>query len=277
MSIRLKFVKEYKKFCDKYPGFRKLSRKFMYSLFAYLVRATHWKFMNYGYDEPAGTWMHPSLNEDDEDNRYSIQLYHHLAVNVSLDKKKVLEVGCGRGGGASYLGRYFNPYKIVGLDYCGKAISFCKKNYKENNLSFVRGDAESLPFDDHSFDLVFNVESSHCYGSFTRFVQQVARVLNPGGYFLITDFREPEKIEGFIDSLKDSGLNLISNRDISDNVLSALDSHNEKKLMIISKNVPPWLRGLMREFAGVQGSNLYKKFRSDKMKYLSIVLQKQPV
>ena len=140
MGIRLKFVQIYKNVCDRYPGFRKLSRKFMYSLFAYMVRANHWKFMNYGYDEPAGVWPHPSLHEDDEDNRYSIQLYHHLAINVRIDKKRVLEVGCGRGGGASYLGRYFSPVKIVGLDYCGKAISFCKKNYKEKNLSFVRGE-----------------------------------------------------------------------------------------------------------------------------------------
>lgn len=53
---------------------------------------------------------------------------------------------------------------------------------------------------DTEFDLIINVESSHCYGNFKvndlkiplilqKFVQGVDKLLKPGGIFAITDFR----------------------------------------------------------------------------------------
>ena len=43
----------------------------------------------------------------------------------------------------------------------------------------MHGDAESLPFADRSFDAVINVEASHAYPHFPRFLAEVARVLRP--------------------------------------------------------------------------------------------------
>ena len=57
-------------------------------------------------------------------------------------------------------------------------------------LSYVQADAENLPFDDASFDVVINVESSHCYPHIDRFLSEVRRVLAPGGCFGIVDFRK---------------------------------------------------------------------------------------
>ena len=51
----------------------------------------------------------------------------------------------------------------------------CKWYADQDNLSFVEGNAENLPFDDESFDLVYNVESSHCYGDMGAFIEQVHR------------------------------------------------------------------------------------------------------
>jgi ubiquinone/menaquinone biosynthesis C-methylase UbiE len=45
----------------------------------------------------------------------------------------------------------------------------------------VQGDAQNLPFPDQSFDAVINVEASHIYPEFERFVGEVARVLPPEG------------------------------------------------------------------------------------------------
>ena len=42
--------------------------------------------------------------------------------------------------------------------------------------------------------MVINVESSHCYGNFPKFVDEVYKVLKPGGIFAITDFRSTEEI-----------------------------------------------------------------------------------
>jgi fatty-acid O-methyltransferase len=56
-------------------------------------------------------------------------------------------------------------------------------------LDFVQGDAQNLHFPDQSFDAVINVEGSHIYPNFERFLGEVARVLRPGGHFLYADFR----------------------------------------------------------------------------------------
>lgn len=49
------------------------------------------------------------LDAADERNRYCIQLYHRTAAQADLSGRRVLEVGCGNGGGASYLTRTMRP------------------------------------------------------------------------------------------------------------------------------------------------------------------------
>ena len=47
-----------------------------------------------------------------------------------------------------------------------------------------------LPFDNESFDVLYNVESSHCYSDMEDSSMKLYRVLKPGGYFAWTDFRD---------------------------------------------------------------------------------------
>ena len=56
--------------------------------------------MNYGY---ASQNMTLELEKEDELERYPIQLYHYVASHSNVENKTVLEVGSGRGGGASYI------------------------------------------------------------------------------------------------------------------------------------------------------------------------------
>ncbi len=109
-------------------------------------------FMNYGYSSKS---IKIELDKEDVPNRYSIQLYHHTATGVDVKGKDILEVGCGRGGGLSYVNRYLSPKNVTGVDLNKKAIQFCNKHYKGTNNSFVQADAQKLPFADNSFDVVF--------------------------------------------------------------------------------------------------------------------------
>ena len=129
------------------------------------------------------------LAASDEPNRFCIQLYHRTATQVDLSGKRVLEVSCGHGGGASYLVRTLRPASYTGLDLNPAGVDFCRKRHKLPGLDFVQGNAEDLPFADQSFDAVINVEASHHYPRFPRFLAEVARVLRPGGHFLYADFR----------------------------------------------------------------------------------------
>jgi fatty-acid O-methyltransferase len=122
--------------------------------------------LNFGYEEDPP--MALPLEAADEPNRYWIQLYHRTATQADLTGKRVLEVGCGHGGGASYLMRTLHPASYTGLDLNPDGIAFCKKRHNVPGLDFVQGDAENLPFPDQSFDLVVNIESSPASLDFSR-------------------------------------------------------------------------------------------------------------
>ena len=81
-------------------------------------------FMNYGYSKNN---QKVELKKEDENNRYSIQLYNHTIAGIDIKEKNILEVGCGRGGGLSYINRYLSPNNVTGIDLNKKAVDFCKK------------------------------------------------------------------------------------------------------------------------------------------------------
>lgn len=237
-------------------------------------KKSDWRFMNYGYSSLNADDAPLSLEPADEPDRFSIQLYHHVAGRVVLEGCDVLEVGCGRGGGASFVKRYLRPKHMTGVDFSAKAVRFCTDNHRVEGLSFVQGDAESLPFDDASFDAVINVESSHCYGSMPAFLRQVKRVLRPGGHFLFADLRSTVDRDRLHQNILDTGLTVLEQEDITANVLQALRLDSERKLALIEKSAPKYLLGTVRRFAATEGSETYNDFHDGTNVYLRYLLRK---
>jgi SAM-dependent methyltransferase len=170
-------------------------------------------FLNWAYEEDPP--MALPLEASDEPNRYCIQLYHRTATQADLSGKRLLEVGCGHGGGASYLMRALHPASYTGLDLNPAGIAFCRKRHNLAGLEFVQGDAENLPFPDQSFDAVINIESSHCYPQFPRFLAEVARALCPGGHFLYADLRPRDGIAAWEAALANAPMRMLSQSEIN--------------------------------------------------------------
>lgn len=241
-----------------------------YEYLSRMDRGANMLFMNYGFadlDTDAGP---VSLHPEDEPNRYCIQMYRHVVGDVDLRGLDVLEVGSGRGGGASYMARYLKSRSVIGLDVTGSAIRFCNRHYRVPGLSFLQGDAQSLLFDDASFDAVVNVESSHCYPSMERFLHETHRVLRPDGWFLFADHRPRGWVETLRTQLCQAKFAIRREQRITPNVLRALDLNNERKRRLIEQNVPRILQGFFSEFAAMQGTRgVYAKFASGDKQYLS--------
>jgi len=230
--------------------------------------------MNYGY-APLDTGEHPLVLEpDDEVNQYSIQLYDRVAGAVPLQGREVLEVGCGRGGGSSFAKRYHHPKQLTGVDYSAKAVRLCQESHAIDGLSFVHGDAEDLPFDDESFDAVINVESSHCYGSMPAFLREVHRILRPGGHFLFADLRAAEDRDRLHSQLLETGMTVLEEQGISSNVLEAMRRDSQRKLALIQRSVNKGLVATFRQFAAIEGSDVFKGFRDGALFYCCYTLQK---
>ena len=246
---------------------------FVYSYASRLDKDAEAIFLNYGY---ADNNLKLELRKEDDKNRYCIQLYNHIVNSLPVELKglNVLEVGSGRGGGASYLARYFNPGSITGLDLCRKAVKFCTEHYAVKGMSFVCGNAVNLPFPDNSLDVVIGVESSHGYPNIKRFFFEVDRVLKRGGYFLLADFRKKNSIALLREQLRGSGLKTVKEEIITPNIIKALDLDSERRKKLIERLVPKLLHKPSMALAGVKGTVVYESFVSGKKEYLNFVLQK---
>lgn len=201
-------------------------------------------FLNYGYEEDPP--MDLPLDAADETYRRCINLYHRTATQVDIAGKDVLEVGCGHGGGASYLVRYLHPASYTGLDLNPEGIAFCRKRHPLAGLEFVQGDAENLPFPEKSFDIVVNVESSHCYPNFPQFLTEVARVLRPGGHFLYTDCRVTRSVAEWERALADAPLTMLARVDIEPEIARGMERTLDQSIAVIDRTVPKLLRGFAR-------------------------------
>lgn len=242
-------------------------------MYAYLARHADddLLFMNWAYEEDPP--MAVPLEPRDEPHRYPIQLYHAVATQSDeLTGKRVLEVGCGQGGGASYLSRTFKPASYVGLDLNTAGIEFCRRRHHLPALEFIQGHAEHLPFPAESFDAVINVESSHFYPHFDRFLREVTRVLRPGGTFRYADVRQWYGCDQWEADLSAAGMRIVSGREINTEVLRGIELNTAQWQTVWDRLAPGFVR-----FVGqspTKGSPLYRDLESGKQSYRMYCLVK---
>ena len=246
--------------------------KLWYPFLTRRLRGQDVLFLNYAFetDPPMGI----PLAAEDEPDRACIQLYHHVGMQVNFHNKEVLEVSCGHGGGASYLTRAQKPATYTGLDLNHTGIKFCNFRHQVKGLQFVQGDAQNLPFRENSFDVLINVEASHCYPDFPLFLAEVARVLKPGGYFLYADFRFADDFAKWETALEQAPLILEQARDISADVLRGMECNSDRSVALLEKKLPKFLHGLGRDFAGVKGSRVYNALLTGGLSYRSYCFRK---
>lgn len=260
---------------DKSPLLRRLLWRWWYGRLAKKFTQPSWTFMNYGYEPEPGAAVLPLAAEHEAD-RLCIQLYEQVLAGVELEGKDVVEVGAGRGGGASYLARTHRPGKYIGIDFSKSAVMLCRRTHGNvANLEFVTGDAEKLPLEDASCDVVINVESSHCYGDVDKFFGEVVRVLRPAGHFAFADFRtevERDEIAASLAALP--GCRVLESVDITERVVAALASDDARKRQLIEEIITPRLRQLFGEFAGLSGGRMFTNLQEREMVYHRFLLQK---
>jgi ubiquinone/menaquinone biosynthesis C-methylase UbiE len=245
-----------------------------YETLAKRVSTPDWAFMNYGYAAAPVEVDPPPLTSGDERDRLCIQLYLHAIDHCDLRGRDVLEVGSGRGGGASYISRYLQPRSMTGMDFSQEAVDLCNRHRLGPGLAFVCGDAQSMPFPALSFDAVVNIESSHCYESMDTFLSEVYRVLRPGGRFFFADLRSTDGVATLREQFNASGLTVEKATDITTNVLTALQLDNARKLELIDALIPRMFHRPFRAFAGIAGTRNYAGLESGKLHYLSARLAK---
>jgi ubiquinone/menaquinone biosynthesis C-methylase UbiE len=110
------------------------------------------------------------------------------------------------GGGHTALAIARTAGSVIASDFTLTMLHTARKfitSQGMENVTYALADAEALPFADHSFDIVTTRIAPHHFPNPRAYVHEVARVLEPGGRFLLEDSVVPEGEAGaFLDRLE---------------------------------------------------------------------------
>jgi ubiquinone/menaquinone biosynthesis C-methylase UbiE len=120
------------------------------------------------------------------DLRYKINPMHGISkalLNIISENKskRILEVGCGTGHWLNELN--LHCIDKFGIDSSNEMLKGAKK--RNNKFNLILADANSLPFVNGKFDLIYCVNSIHHFGNKREFIQNSSRILNPNGILAV--------------------------------------------------------------------------------------------
>lgn len=134
---------------------------------------------------------------------------HDMLFSIMPDKQdRVLEVAAG----TCACGRSFSPLvqSVVCLDATAPMLQIGKQEAEKqhlDNMMFVKGYAEELPFLDNSFSIVFSRLAFHHFTDINKAFSEMVRVLKPNGKLILIDMEAADEAlrntEDEIETLRD--------------------------------------------------------------------------
>ena len=107
---------------------------------------------------------------------------------MDIENKNVLDLGCGIGFWIEQLSKQ-KPKKITACDLTENALNLSKKRCEFlsiNNVEFIQGNAEELPFKDNEFDFINCQGVIHHTPNTKKALKEIYRCLKPNGQFSIS-------------------------------------------------------------------------------------------
>jgi ubiquinone/menaquinone biosynthesis C-methylase UbiE len=129
-----------------------------------------------------------------------------IAELVAQDSSPyVLDAGCGAGHTAIKVAPHSR--QVVAFDLSAQMLQQVERLASERGLTNVQtrqGDVENLPFEDATFDVVTSRYSAHHWPNPGRALTEIARVLKPGGRFILSDIVASEQptLDTFLQALE---------------------------------------------------------------------------
>lgn len=109
---------------------------------------------------------------------------YHLAKQYA-NGKDVLEIACGSGTGLGYMAE--EAKSMMGGDIDGDLVNIASDSYAgDSKVKVQKIDAQDLPYEDESYDLVLLFEALYYIPDVSKFIAEVKRVIRPGGVLIIT-------------------------------------------------------------------------------------------
>lgn len=106
-------------------------------------------------------------------------------IRASSETSTIIDVGCGTGFFVKSLSVAFPYTQVCGVDLAKGMLDFAK-THNDEKIAWVCADAEFLPFRDNSADIIFSNLAMQWCEDVNQFLNEVKRVLKPGGIALLS-------------------------------------------------------------------------------------------
>ena len=154
-------------------------------------------------------WAEAGRGEEMEQHHISIT-EQTLALMGLKHGERVLDLGCGAGWATRLLAQLVagggeRPGQVVGLDVSDEMVRRARGASTQcDNVLFVVGSAQQIPWEENFFDKVLSVESFYYYGDQDGALDELFRVLAPKGelFILINLYRDNHYSLRWVEELK---------------------------------------------------------------------------
>lgn len=113
-----------------------------------------------------------------------------------IKPQHILDVATGTADLAIMAAKMLKPQKITGIDIAQQMLNVGSTKIKEQGLdqmiTLQRADSEQLPFNDNNFDAVTVAFGVRNFENLEKGLQEIYRVLKPGGRAVILEFSNPQ-------------------------------------------------------------------------------------
>lgn len=129
----------------------------------------------------------------------------------SVAPERIADIGCGGGRNAGELLKKYPGSKVTAVDYSElsveKAIEYNKEAIEAGRCTVEQGDVSNLTLDEGAYDLATAFETIYFWPGLEKCFSEVAKVLKPGGFFMICNESDgldatSLKFEKIIDGMK---------------------------------------------------------------------------
>lgn len=130
-------------------------------------------------------WAQAGRGDEMEDHHSDITDQTISLMDLKANDR-VLDLGCGTGWASRRIARTVTAGEVVGLDVADEMLRRAEATSRDfKNVRFVWGSAEQVPSEDGAFTKILSVESFYYYADQGKALDELRRVLAPGGRLFI--------------------------------------------------------------------------------------------
>lgn len=164
------------------------------------------------------------------------KMIHLLKEHIPVPCPKVIEFGCGTGNYSRLLLQTLRPEELLLNDLCPDMKRSCEDLLKEKQVSFLPGDAETIPFPEES-SLITSCSALQWFESPEHFFERCNTLLHTHGYFAFSTFGKDNMKE--IRELTGNGLSYRSREELEAALSVHFDIiHSEEEIIPVSFESP---------------------------------------